>query len=146
MALENSDLLFALLSYNPFGGLLISIPFAVFKLKYPVMLALVAGVPCAYMQVPTVDVFWNQLNRWDRFRRFVESKRSPRIQKMMESKGAFWPILIFSPLVGPWLVMAFMRYANVPQRRVAAPLFLGLTWVGVLIAGACVFLPQLVQK
>jgi hypothetical protein len=144
--LESGDLWFALLSYNPFGGLLVSIPFAVFHLKYSAMTALVAGVPFAYMQVPTVDVFWNQLNKWERFKRFVEGKRSPRIEKMMESKGAFWPILIFSPIVGPWLVMAFMRYANVPQRRVAAPLFLGLTWVGVLIASACVFLPQFVQK
>jgi len=143
--LGTGELWFALLSYNPFGGLLVSIPYAVFHLEYSAVTALVAGVPFAYLQVPTIDLFWNQFSRWERFRRFVEGKRSPRVEKMVQSKGAFWPIVLLSPVVGPWLVMAFMRYAHVPQRKVAAPLFLGLTWVGVLIALACAFLPQLVQ-
>jgi hypothetical protein len=42
--------------------------------------------------------------------------------------------------------MAFMRYAQVPLRRVALPLFLGLLWNGSAIASVCVLAPRLLPR
>lgn len=137
---------FIMLSINPFGGLLVSIPLAVFKLHYPAWVAVVGGVPLAYVQVLFVDLAWDGLNRWDGFRSYLERKRSPRAEKLMASGGAFVPTMLFAPLIGPWVVMAFMRYARVPQRKVALPILLGLTWIATLITGACVYAPQWFTK
>jgi hypothetical protein len=141
-----SHLLYAVLAMNPIGGLPIAIPFAIFKLGYPVWLAFMIAVPCSYVQVLTVDLAWNQLNRLERWRAMFERQRSPRIEKLVASGGAFWPTLIIAPLVGPWIVMAFMRYAQVPQRRVALPILIGMACLAGIILALCVYMPQLLRK
>ncbi|MFI5297625.1 MAG: hypothetical protein ACHREM_05955 [Polyangiales bacterium] len=128
---------------NPIGGLIVAIPFGVFSLHYPAWLAWVIGVPLAYVQVVAIDVFWSQLVRLRWWRAFLERRRSPWVEKVVASKGGFWLTLVVSPLIGPWLVMAFMRYAQVRHRTVALPLFMGLAWSGGVLAFACAFLPRL---
>ena len=137
------DLAFVALSMNPLGGLYASIPLAVFKLHYPAWLAVALGVPLTYLQVVVIDLAWTQLYRWDRFRLRLEKKRSPRIERLMASRGAFWSTMVLAPLIGPWVVMAFMRYAQVPQRRVALPILLGILCMATVVAVACVFIPRL---
>ena len=78
--------------------------------------------------------------------RFLERRRSARLERLCASRGAFWLTTALSPLIGPWLVMAFMRYAQVPLRRVALPLFLGLAWNGTAIALACAVAPRLLVR
>jgi len=134
------------MAINPIGGLLIAIPFAIFKLGYPAWLTLLVGVPCTYVQVLVVDLGWGQLNRWTRWRKMFERPRSPRIQRLVSSGGAFWPTLLLAPFIGPWMVMAFMRYARVPQRRVAAPILIGMTCQAAVLVAVCVYAPQLLRK
>lgn len=134
---------FATLSINPFGGMMLSIPFAVFHMRWPAWLALLLGLPLSYVQVLAVDGLWSQLTRLRWWRGFIERRRSPRVERLVASRGSFWLTALLSPLVGPWLVMSFMRYAHVPLRRVALPLALGLVWNGAAIALACAYLPRL---
>ena len=52
----------------------------------------------------------------------------------MEARGAFWPTFLLAPVLGPWVVMAFMRYAQVPQRRIALPVLLGILATATILA------------
>ena len=132
---------FVVLAVNPFGGLLLAIPFAVLTLGYTAALAVLAGIPLAYVQVLAVDLGWTLLARWPWWHRMLERRRSPRLERLIAARG-FWLTVLLAPLVGPWLVMAFMRYARVPQRQVAAPILLGLSWVAAAIGATCVLVPR----
>ena len=144
--MSNGDLAYVVLAINPLGGLLVAIPMAMLTLGYPLWLAVATGVPLAYVQVTVVDVAWSQLMRMGWWRRLLERRRSPKIERLMASGGAFWSVVVLTPLVGPWAIMAFMRYAHVPQRRVALPILLGLTWIALCIAVACVVVPESMQR
>jgi hypothetical protein len=140
------DLGFVAMAINPIGGLLIAIPFAVFELGYRPWVALALGVPLAYVQVLAVDLLWTSIEKIPGFTPWLLRRRSPRVARLVESKGNFWATLLFSPLIGPWLVMAFMRYAAVPLRRVALPLLLGIVWSASGIAAACAWAPRLLGR
>jgi len=139
--MDSGDLAFVLLAINPIGGLLVAIPLALLRLNYPLWLAVAGGVPLAYVQVVVVDFGWDVLCRWGWWNRLLERQRSPRIERLMASRGAFWPITVVTPLVGPWVVMAFMGYARVPQRHVAAPILLALTVVAIAVGALCLWVP-----
>lgn len=134
---------FVVQSINPIGGTLVSIPLAVFELKWNPWLAWTLGLPLSYVQVIFVDAAWDQLLSWSFFRAQLEKGRSPLAERLMSSKGGFWPTLALAPFIGPWLVMALMRYARVPQRKVALPILLGLAWWSAAVTAACVFVPRL---
>jgi len=139
---HSTDLAFALLAANPFGGLLVAIPFAMLKLHYPAWVATAMGAPLAYLQVVVVDASWSWLARIPGWQRFLERRRSPRVARLVASRGAFWITFVVTPLLGPWLVMAFMRYAQVDQRRVALPIFASLACTAAALACACAIVPR----
>lgn len=134
---------FLLLAVNPIGGLLAAIPFAIFKLDYPAWFTVVVGVPCCYVQVLVVDVGWSQLERWHWFKHTVETRRGRWATRLLESRGAFWATYGATPFLGPWLVMALMRFAGVPHRHVAAAMVLSLITTSSVIAALCVYMPRL---
>jgi hypothetical protein len=140
------DVAFAALAVNPIGGLLVAIPFAIFKLGYPAWVSIAAGVPLAYVQVLVVDGAWSTLARIEAWHRFLERQRSPRVERLLASRRRFWATFLLSPMIGPWLVMAFMRYAKVPHRSVALPLLLGLLASATVIATLCTFAPRLFHR
>jgi hypothetical protein len=140
--MESSDAAFALLAANPVGGLLVAIPFAILKLHYPPWLAVAAGTPLAYLQVVAVDLGWGLLVRIPAFGRFLERRRSARVERLVAARGAFWITFLTTPFLGPWLVMAFMRYANVRQRRIALPILASLACTAAVLAAACVLAPH----
>ena len=140
------DWAFVTLSINPFGGLLFAVPFAVFERGYPAWLAVLAGTPLAYVQVLAVDLAWAQLVRIGAWNRLLERLRSPRVERLMASRGNFWLTVLLTPMLGPWLLMAFMRYAHVTQRRVALPIVLGILWSASALALACVLAPRLFDR
>jgi hypothetical protein len=139
--MSSHDLVFALLAANPVGGLLVAIPFGVLKLHYPTWLAVTSGTPLAYLQVAVVDGGWTALARIPGWRRFLDRRRSARVERLVASRGAFWITFAATPLLGPWLVMAFMRYAQVEQRRVALPILVSLACTAVAVALACTWVP-----
>ena len=134
---------FALLAVNPIGGLLAAIPFGVLKLDYPPWATVVAGVPLSYLQVVIVDFGWNRLEQLAWWRRLIERSRGKWATRLVESRGSFWITYLATPFLGPWMVMALMRWAGVGQRVVALPIFLSLITSSVIIAGLCVFVPAL---
>jgi hypothetical protein len=136
--MSSGDLTFALLAANPVGGLLVAVPYGMLRLHYPIWLTVVAGTPLAYLQVLAIDASWTLLARIPTWQRFLERRRSPRIERLVASGGGFWITFCATPFVGPWLVMSFMRWARVPQRRVALPILMALfaTAVAVAIASA----------
>jgi hypothetical protein len=136
---------FVVLAINPFGGALFAIPYAQGVLHISPFLGAFLGWPLSYVQVLFVDLLWNGLWRSDTWRRLVERRRTPRLERMASSPRSFWLILLFGPFAGPWLVMAVMRYANVPQRRIALPLALGLLWNALAIALVASIAPRLLQ-
>ena len=135
------DVAFAAMAVNPVGGLLIAIPFAVLELHYPPWLAVLVGVPLSYVQVLAIDLAWSGLVRLRWWAGFLAARRSPRVERLLAARGGFWLTFVASPLIGPWLVMAFMRYAQVPQRRVALPIALALACTGAAVSVACVLVP-----
>jgi hypothetical protein len=135
-------LAFATLAASPIGGTLVSVPFAMRRLDSPAWLAVACSVPLAYLQVIAVDAAWSLLARFPAWTRFLERRRSPRVERLLAARGAFWVTFLATPFLGPWLVMAFMRYARVGQRRVALPILCALTATSALVACACALLPS----
>ncbi len=140
--MSSGDLAFVLLAANPFGGLLVAIPFAALKLGYPIWLSVCAGAPLAYLQVPAVDLAFGLLARAPAWTRMLERRRSPRVERLLASRGGFWITFLATPFLGPWLVMAFMRYAHVGQRRVALPILAALASTAAVLAIACALVPR----
>jgi hypothetical protein len=136
-------LYYVLLAVNPFGGIAIAIPFAMIKLHYPAWLVIATGVPLSYLQVLAVDLGWSLLERRTWWRALLERWRSERLERLAASRGAFIPTAILTPIIGPWLVMAVMRCANVPHRRVLAPILTGITAVAVAITLLSAYAPSL---
>jgi len=137
---------FVALAINPFGGLLFAIPYAKAMLGMSPFVAALIGVPLSYVQVLAVDWLWQWLSRIDWWRRFIERRRTPRLERMTSSPYMFWLVLVFAPFFGPWLVMAVMRYANVPHKRVALPMALGLAWNAMGIALVTLYAPRLLPR
>jgi hypothetical protein len=93
-----------------------------------------------------VDLLWLTLSHWPWWQRLIERRRTPRLERMAASPHAFWIILLFAPFAGPWLVMAVMRYAHVPHRRIALPMALSLGWNAMGIAFLSAYLPALLSR
>jgi hypothetical protein len=137
------DWTYVFLGVEPLGGILASVPFGLLVLQYPVWLVLVTSPLLAYVQVVVVDVAWTGLERMAWWRGFLDRRRSPRVERLLAGRGAFWSTFAAAPLVGPWAVMAFMRYARVPQRRVALPILLSMTAVSLVTTALCLLVPAL---
>jgi hypothetical protein len=137
---------FVVLAINPFGGLLFAIPYAQTVLHVSPWVAALAGWPLAYVQVAAVDLLWSSLARWPWWQRLIERKRTPRLERMAASTNMFWLVLVFGTLLGPWLVMAVMRWAKVPQRRIAVPMALSIGWNAAAIACAAMWAPRLLAR
>jgi hypothetical protein len=144
--MSGADVAFAALAANPVGGLLVAIPFAILQLHYPIWRAVLTGVPLAYLQVIAVDAAWGLLNRLSWWRRLLQTRRGGWVRSLMDSRGGFWVTFVASPIVGPWLVMALMRYTQVPQRRVALPIVLSMAAFATGLSVACAVTPQLFAK
>ena len=136
---------FLALAVNPFGGLLFAIPYAQTVLHASPWVAAIVGWPFAYVQVLAVNVLWRSLEHWAWWKRLIERRRTPRLEQMASSPYMFWLILLFGAFLGPWLVMAVMRYANVSHRRVALPMALSLGWNAMGIAFLCIYAPRLLR-
>lgn len=140
-----AEVAFALIAANPFMGLFVAIPYATFGLDYPAWAAALAALPFAFLQVPIIAVAYDLLQARPGWRAFLERRRSARVDRLIRSGGAFWPTLLISPLIGPWLAMSLYRYAGVPARKVALPMFLGLGWFAAVVAAVCTLAPELVR-
>ncbi len=136
---------FAALAVNPIGGLLIAIPFALFKLHYPIWLVVLAGVPLAYLQVFIVDLVWDLLARAKWWSSFLQNRRNKTVERLVASRGGFWITFLATPVIGPWAVMAFMRYAQVPHRKIALPIALSLLAFAIGLSVLCQWVPRLFQ-
>jgi len=134
---------FVVLAVNPFGGLLFAIPYAKGVLHVSAYLAALAGWPLAYVQVVAVDGLWEFLSRRGWWQRLIERRRTPRLERLAASPTMFWTILLFGSFLGPWLVMAVMRWAKVPHRRIVVPLALNIGWNALAIALAATYAPRL---
>ncbi len=138
--MDYGDWLYLAFAINPVGGLLVAIPWGVFDRDYPWPLLLASGPLLAYVQVVIVDVAFDGLNRL-KFWRALLTKRSVRTDRLLQSGGAFWPVFLLTPFLGPWSIMALMRYAGVPQRRIATPILSSLAALTAVLIVACRMVP-----
>ena len=137
---------FLLLAANPIGGLTVAIPFALLKLDFSPWVTVAVGVPVAYLQVLVVDTFWTTLERLGWWRRLIDRSRGKWANRLVESRGAFWITFIATPILGPWLVMALMRWAGVTQRKIAPAMVSSMLVASSTIAALCVFVPAVFAK
>jgi hypothetical protein len=137
---------FVALAVNPLGGLMVAIPYAKLVLGMSPWCAALLGWPLAYVQVLFVDVLWKTLSRIGWWQRLIARRRTPRLDRIVASRYMFWMIVAFGCFAGPWLVMAVMRYANVPHRRIVAPMALSLGWNAMGIAFLSVYAPRLLLR
>jgi hypothetical protein len=139
------DWTYVFLAAEPLGGLLMAIPLGILKLDYPWWVTVLSGPPLAYLQVLAVDGLWSLLERWPWFVRTLERRRSARIERLLAGGAGFWATFAAAPLVGPWVVMAFLRYARIPQRRAALPILLAMLAVSLVVTAVCVLAPAAFQ-
>ena len=139
-------LAFALLAANPIGGLLVAIPFAMLKLDYSPWFTVATGVPLAYVQVFVIDLSWSRLERLGWWKRLMQKSRGKWADRLVQSRGAFWITFVATPIIGPWLVMALMRFIGVPQRRIALALVSSMVTLASVIAALCVFVPAVFSR
>ena len=132
---------FVFFSVWPVPGIVASIPLAILKLDYPPLIVPLVATPLAFIQVLLVDVAWTQLQRLKPVRNVLEKKRSPRLDRILQSGGSFWPVFLGTPFLGPGLVMIFMRYANISLKKVGVPIFLSIFAVALVLTALCVFIP-----
>lgn len=140
---QGGDWFYLLQSINPVGGLLISVPWGIFEMRYSAWFIIVTAPLLGYVQVMAADLLWEQLRRLQYVRRLLEENRSPRVERLIASSGAFLPTFIATPILGGWVVMLVMRYAQVPQRRVALPILLSLGTVTAAVVVLCESVPHL---
>lgn len=137
--------LFVLAAVNPFGGMFVALPIAIFKLAWPAWLAVVVAVPLGYVQVIVVDVLWERLLDWPWFMQMIEKRRSERLTNMLARDDAKLWLALLGVWLGPWLVTAFARFSGHSVGRVALPLLFGLTYLGIGTAAVCKLAPGLLK-
>jgi hypothetical protein len=138
--------LFVIACVNPFGGMFVAMPLAVFKLEWPAWFACVLGIPLGYVQVVAVDLLWGRLQAWPWWIQAIEKRRSPKLNALLARDDAKLWLAVFGVWAGPWLVAAITRYSGHTVKRVALPLLFGITYVTIGTALACVYAPQLMPK
>ncbi len=137
---------FVIAGLNPFGGMFVAIPIGVFKLMWPAWVAVLIAIPLAYTQVIAVDLLWSRLAAWPAFMELITKRRSPRLDALLERRDANVWLTLLSPWLGPWFVMAVARFSGRSFRSVGVPLFLGLSYVAVMVGAMCVLAPHLLPK
>ncbi|MDB4987923.1 MAG: hypothetical protein JWN04_3101 [Myxococcaceae bacterium] len=137
--------IFVLAGLNPFAGLFMAVPFAIFKMEWPPWLAVVTAVPLAFAQVIVVDVLWERLIAWPWFRGVIEKRRNEKMTNLLARDDAKLWLSILGVWAGPWLVTAFARFAGHSVGRVALPMLFGLTYIAVGTAAVCKLAPQLFE-
>jgi len=136
---------FVLTAINPWGGMFVAMPIALFKLDWPAWLAVIIGIPLGYVQVVVVDVLWERLMRWPWWVQMLEKRRSERLTNLLARDDAKLWLGVFGVWMGPWLVAAFARFSGHEVRRVALPLLFGISYVTIGVAVACKLAPDLLK-
>jgi hypothetical protein len=137
---------FVISGLNPFGGAFVAIPIAIFQLGWAPWLAVALTIPLVYAQVVAVDLLWDRLLAWPAWLRFVEKRRSARLERILARRDAGVWLALLGPWIGCWLVIAAARFGGHRQSKVALPLLIGITYLGALTAAICVFAPDLLPK
>jgi hypothetical protein len=138
--------LFVIACVNPFGGMFVAMPLALFKLEWPAWFACVLGIPLGYVQVIVVDLLWERLQAWPWWMQVIEKRRSPKLNELLAREDAKLWLAIFGVWAGPWLVAAITRYSGHAVKRVALPLLFGISYVTVGTALVCLYAPNLLPK
>lgn len=136
---------FVLTAINPWGGVFVAMPIALFKLDWPAWFAVLVAIPLGYVQVVVVDVLWERLMRWPRWSEMLAKRRSERLTNLLARDDAKLWLAIFGVWFGPWLVAAFARFAGHAVRRVALPLLFGISYITVGTAIVCKLAPELLK-
>ncbi|MET0284214.1 MAG: hypothetical protein ABW352_07080 [Polyangiales bacterium] len=138
--------LFVIACVNPFGGMFVAMPLALFKLEWPAWLACVLGIPLGFVQVIAVDLLWGRLQAWPWWVQLIEKRRSPKLTALLAREDATLWLAVFGVWAGPWLVTALTRYSGHPMKRVALPLLFGITYVAIGTALVCLYAPAMLPK
>jgi hypothetical protein len=140
------EVLFVLSALNPFGGAFLAIPLAIFKLGWNPWFVWAVTIPLIYAQVIVVDVLWDRLLAWPRAARFLESKKSPKLEAILGGKNSGLWLSLFGVWAGCWLVMAAARFAGYRQSKVALPLLFGISYLVAIAVVICLYAPEWLPK
>lgn len=132
-----------LTALSPVGGMAAAVPLGILGFGFPWWSVALVGISAGWAQALVVDFGWGLLERWPWWQRWLVRRRKGWIARNLSRPGTFWPIVVFTPLAGPWVVMALMRFAGVPRARVALPMSLGLVALAAVLVVACQVAPLL---
>jgi len=132
-----------LTALSPVGGMVAALPLGILGFGFPWWGVALVGIAAGWAQALVVDLCWELLERWPWWRRMMARRRTGWIARGLSRPGTFWPIVVATPLVGPWVVMALMRFAGVPRSRVTPPLLLGLVFLAAVLVLTCHHAPRL---
>lgn len=140
-------LAFLLTAFSPIGGMTAAVPLAILAFGFHGWSAAAVGVVAAWTQALVVDVAWRSLERRGWWQRWIARQRAGWAGRRLRfADRLFWPVLLLTPLIGSWVVMALVRLMGVPQRRIALPMVLSLSLLGVALVLLCEHAPQLMMR
>jgi hypothetical protein len=137
--------LFVINAINPWGGMFVAMPIAIYKLDWPAWFACLLGIPLGFVQVIVVDRMWERSLRWPFWVRLLEKRRSERLTNWLARDDAKLWLALFGVWFGPWLVTAFARFSGHQVGRVALPLLFGITYVAIATAAVCKIAPEMLK-
>ncbi|MFT3926236.1 MAG: hypothetical protein QM778_27065 [Myxococcales bacterium] len=140
------EVLFILSALNPFGGAFLAIPLAIFKLGWSPWFVWFITIPLIYAQVIVVDLLWDRLLAWPRAARFLEQRKSEKLERILGSKHSGLWLSVFGVWAGCWLVMAAARFAGYRQSKVAFPLLFGISYLVAIAVLICLYAPEWLPK
>lgn len=140
-------LVFLLTALSPIGGMTAAVPLAILGFGFHGWSAAAVGVAAAWSQALVVDLAWRLLERRAWWQQWLERRRSSwAARRLRVDDRLFWSVLLLTPLVGSWVVMALVRLVGVPPRRIVLPMVLGLSLLAVVLVLLCEHVPQLMMR
>ena len=127
-------LVFTLQALNPIGGLTAAIPLGIYVLGLrPVPVALLAG-PLTFVTVLVLHVFWQALRSRPRAAAWLEARRSVRVERLLERRGATIAAALGGLTIGGTGSYVTLRFFGVSFDRFWAPLLAGQVVKGLAVA------------
>lgn len=140
-------LVFLLTALSPIGGMTAAVPLGILGFGFHGWSVAAVGVVAAWSQAAVVDLGWRMLERRAWWQRWLSRRRSGWAAKRLRTEGRlFWAVLLLTPLIGSWVVMALVRLMGVPPRRIALPMVLSLSLLAVALVLLCEHAPQFMMR
>ncbi|HVY62126.1 MAG TPA: hypothetical protein VHF22_10765 [Planctomycetota bacterium] len=122
---------------NPFVGMTIAIPFALNIRHLPTAGVAALVIPVNLMQILLLHALWQWLLQRPRVAAWIESRRSARVARWLETSGAILAAVAATFVLGSVPTYISLRFLGAPFRRIALGVAVGCALFGGAMTGIC---------